>query len=104
MTNLKEIKCKNSSCDILFSPKSPKNVFCSRRCFKKSYYHQKKAEELSNKKFPTFICPSCRDRIILDFDPFSEEGSEKWLSFKCPRCNVLMINVSEEIVTQDISI
>jgi hypothetical protein len=28
----------------------------------------------------------------------------KWLHYKCPGCNVLMINVCEKIVTQDESV
>lgn len=102
MTQLKQIKCKNESCQVCFTPKSLNNVFCSRKCFKKDFYHRKKAEELSNKKFPIFLCPSCRSKIALDFDPASENGSEQWLKFKCPACNVLMINVSDSIVAEDL--
>ena len=101
MSNFKERLCKN--CGEIFLPASEKNVFCSRRCFKQSYYHRKKAEELlSVKGFPTFKCPHCDQVIKLDFDPVID--SLKWIDFTCPMCNVLMINVSEYIITGDVPI
>lgn len=80
-------------------PKCEKNTFCSRRCFKKDYYHRKKAEEAGKSKFPRFSCPECGQFITLDFDPHKKV--EKWLTYKCPGCNTLMICVSDEIVLQE---
>lgn len=100
MRKLKEIACK--TCQKMFLPKSDKNIFCNRRCFKKDFYHRKKAEELLNVKFPIFKCPSCSKGIPLTFDPVKEE--RMWLNFSCPFCNVLMIFVYEEIVAQDSSV
>lgn len=88
------------TCEKKFFPKSERNRFCSRRCFKKDFYKRKKALELTKKKFPTFNCPSCWKQIDLDFDPIKEE--KKWTKFYCPFCSVLMINVCEEIKMQDI--
>lgn len=96
---MKKIKCK--TCGNVFVPKSDKNIFCHRRCFKKDFYHRKKAEELNNIKFPSFKCPSCSVSIELTFDPVKED--RLWLNFSCPFCQVLMINVCEEITTQDSS-
>ena len=93
-----KIICK--TCKKLFLPKSEKHIFCTRKCFKKDFYHRKKAEELSNKKFPTFICPNCQRIVELDFDPVKEQ--KKWANFSCPHCSVLFINVSEYISTQDV--
>lgn len=90
------------TCNDQFLPKSEKNIYCKRACFKKAHYHRKKAEELSNIKFPAFICPNCFQRVELDFDPLKQDN--KWLNFCCPHCSVLMINVWEEIVTQDVRI
>lgn len=95
-----KIKCK--TCGKRFLPKSEKNIFCERKCFKKDFYHRKKAEELQDKKFPVFLCPSCNKKIEIDFDPVIE--SLRWSYFSCPACNVLMINVSENIITQDVPI
>lgn len=82
-------------------PKSEKNVFCKRKCFKKDFYHRKKAEELNNIRFPVFKCPSCSVLIELTFDPVKDEKS--WLGFSCPFCKTLLINVWEDIVTQESS-
>src|SRR3990167_710461 len=87
------------TCNEWFLPKTGRNEYCTRSCFKKFYYHRKKAEELANNRYPTFKCPSCREEITLNFDPIKK--SDAWLNFVCPHCSVLMINVSEEIVTQD---
>ena len=100
MQKLVKIECK--TCGKLFMPKSEKNRFCTRKCFKKDFYHRKKGEEISAGKFPRFTCPSCGQKITLDFDPAKD--TFRWLHYSCPGCNTLMINVSEEIVTQDESI
>lgn len=86
-------------CKKEFTPKSDKNVYHNRKCFKKAYYHKKRAEKLMEVKFPVFKCPSCSRTIELGFDPVKED--RLWLGFSCPFCSVLMINVWEEIITQD---
>lgn len=98
--HIKKRKCP--TCGISFVPKSEKNIFHNRRCFKKNYYHRKKAEELSNIKFPVFLCPNCGSKIALLFDPVKEY--QKWAKFSCPHCSVLMISVCEKILTQDVPI
>jgi hypothetical protein len=100
MSKIVDIPCK--TCKKKFTPKSPKNIFCCRSCFKIDFYRRKKLEELNNPKFPFFSCPKCNQKIQLDFDP-SKEGA-LWLSFRCPGCNVLMISVSEDILTYDLPI
>ena len=95
--SLKPKKCLG--CKEKFIPKTERNIFHNRKCFKRYYYHQKKAEELANSKYPTFKCPSCRNEITLKFDPVKQNFL--WLNFVCPYCSVLMISVSEEIVTQE---
>lgn len=93
-----EISC--NACKTMFLPKSERNIYCTRKCFKKYFYHKKKAEELANIRFPSFICPSCKQRINLDFDPV--KYATRWDHYVCPGCNTLMINVSEEIIAQDL--
>lgn len=88
------IPCKN--CQKIFTPKCAKNVFCCRKCFKQDFHKRVKKND---NKFPAFICPNCKTRTILDFDP-TQKGS-KWLKFTCPNCNVLTINICEYITTQD---
>ena len=98
MRKLNKITCK--TCKKSFLTKNNKKIFCTRKCFKKNYYHRKKAEELSNIKFPVFLCPNCGKKIELNFDPVKDH--RKWTKFSCPNCNVLMINVCEEIVVKDV--
>ena len=100
MKTIKKRKCP--TCGIFFLPKSDKNIFHNRRCFKKNYYYRKKTEKLSNIKFPVFLCPNCTKKIELSFDPVKEH--HKWEQFSCPFCSILMISVWEELVTQDVSI
>lgn len=91
----KKIPCK--TCGHNFTPKSSKNIYCSRKCFKKDYYRNKRVNNV--KKFPVFICKGCQSKFVLDFDPVKK--SNKWLGFKCPNCNALTINVSENVIMQD---
>jgi len=56
-------------------------------------------EKNKESRFPTFICPNCKEKTHLDFDP-TTKGS-KWLKFTCPYCSVLTINITEYIITQD---
>jgi hypothetical protein len=100
MQKFTPIKCL--TCGETFTPKSERNTYCKRSCFKKAFYHRKKAEELSACHFPFFTCPECRQAIRLDFDPTVD--TMRWLEYKCPGCYVLMINVSEQISTKDESI
>ena len=90
------------SCKKKFLPTSEKNVYCCRSHFKKAYYHRKKAEELKLNRCPHFTCPSCGQSITLEFDPTKD--TLKWLDYICPGCNTLLINVSEQIVTKDLSV
>jgi len=92
MHRLVIIKCK--TCSKEFLPKSEKNVFCSRRCFKREYYHRKRAEELIENQNPSFICTKCGQSTVLDFNPIEE--SDRWLEFKCPNCNTLATHTSKE--------
>lgn len=92
----KGIKIICRTCKELFLPKSSRNIFCCRKCFKKDF--AKRIQD-GDKKFPSFNCPKCGQHIELDFDPALK--SSHWLQFKCPGCNVLMINVGEDIKTED---
>ena len=96
------VKIKCGTCGVEFMPKSERNKYCTRSCFKKAFYHRKKAEELKAQKTPSFKCPSCDQHIILPFNPVDQPGL--WAVYICPGCNTLMIRVSENIVTQDHSI
>ena len=89
-------------CHRWFTPKSDKNIYCRRLCFKKANYQKIKCEEsLNAKKFPVFRCPTCGTTIELDFNPIKKSG--RWLKFKCPECNVLMISVVDFVMTKDTS-
>lgn len=92
MFKKEKIHCKN--CEKLFTPKSEKNIFCSRKCFKKDYYHRKKDSETSTNV--RFICPECGNETILDFD--ITKNIQRWNNFSCPKCDVLFVNVFDEII------
>lgn len=91
----REIICK--TCKQSFLPKSSRNIFCCRKCFKMDF--STRIPE-GGSKFPTFNCHNCNEKIQLDFDPAVK--TSHWLQFRCPGCNILMINVWEEIKTEDI--
>lgn len=92
-----KIKCPG--CGKIFIQRNKKKEFCQRRCFKKVYYHRKKAQELVANKHAIFNCPRCDNKIMLEFDPVKKPYL--WLHFVCPGCNTLMINVTEFITTAD---
>ena len=100
MSKLIVISC--ITCGTHFMPKSSKNKFCKRSCFKKYFYRKKREDDLKKKKFPSFVCPSCRKSIDLDFDPLIDHL--KWSRFECPFCRTLLINVYEYVYTEDIKI
>lgn len=87
--------CK--TCGKMFLPKRPNNVYHARRCFKLADYQRHKAAVKN--KFPIFSCPTCKNVICLDFHPIKR--ADLWLKFKCPHCNVLMINVVDILKTAD---
>lgn len=73
------------TCGERFAPKSEKNTYCCRKCFKKANWHFHKARELTAVvKFPTFLCPVCHNTITLNFDPVKENN--RWLHYECPEC------------------
>lgn len=90
------------TCGKEFISKSDKNVYCCRSHFKKAYYYRRRLIDLNKKKFPSFVCPSCRKMIDLDFDPLVD--NLKWTRFECPFCRTLVVSVFESITTQDESI
>jgi predicted RNA-binding Zn-ribbon protein involved in translation (DUF1610 family) len=94
---LVELKC--GTCGVKFMPKSERQRYCCRSCFKKAFYHRKRAEELNRQKAPNFRCPLCDQYIILPFDPV--ENAELWTQYKCPGCFALIISVSENISAKD---
>ena len=96
---MQKINCK--TCGEEFTPKSEKNIFCSRKCFKKDFYIRKKNEVIVI-TFPDFICKNCGNKFSLDFDPI--EDPEKWLSFRCPDCSVLFVSVSDALSAEDVHI
>ena len=99
MHRLVKIKCP--TCKKVFMPKSERNIYCERSCFKRAYYTRKKLEELTNIKFPIFQCQNCKEKIELNFDPVQEDS--RWLDFRCPFCSTLMVNVFEEVAAQEIT-
>lgn len=97
MHRLVKIKC--TECGKMFLPKSERNIFSSRKCFKQNYYRRKKLEELTNIKFPIFQCPNCKSKIELKFDPIDEDS--RWLDFRCPFCSILLVSVVDSILSKE---
>lgn len=88
------------TCNKLFLPKRPNNVFCQRRCFKLADYKRQKL--LKGNGFPSFKCPACDNIINLNFNPVKKP--QLWANFKCPSCNVLLICVVDCLSTEDIQL
>lgn len=99
MSKMPQIKCKN--CGKPFTPKSEKNIFCSRKCFKQDYYYREK-ERNDDTGFPMYRCPDCGQVIEMEVHPI--RNNFEWLEWRkvpCPGCNTLMIFVSDELITED---
>jgi hypothetical protein len=75
--NLPDRNCK--TCGRLFTPDRRRNIFCSRQCYRDSYQIAKQTENN-----PMCICPYCKEKTRLDFDPKKEY--KKWALFVCPLC------------------
>lgn len=75
---LKLKKCKN--CGKEFMGVGRRNIYCSKKCFRKVYDEKNKEE-----KYPEFICPKCNKRTKLDFNPKLEYPL--WKKFNCPECH-----------------
>ena len=99
MNRLTKRKCP--TCKKVFMPKSERNIYHSRSCFKKAYYTRKQKEALTNIKFPVFLCSNCKGKVILDFDPILHD--KEWLNFRCPFCSVLLVNVFERITARELT-
>lgn len=91
--------CENINCGKTFYRRKKINIYCSRKCFKQSWYNRMKEKEARNKRYPVYHCPRCNTSVQLDFDP--ARRFSPWLAFKCPMCDVLMIQVTDNISTQD---
>lgn len=90
----REIKCKNCQKDFL--PKSSKNIFCCRNCFKEDFAKRIKEQE---EKFPIWTCSKCGNKTELTFDPTIE--NMRWLNFSCPFCTEYEINLTEYASVKD---
>lgn len=99
MKKIVKIRCGN--CHQYFLPKSAKNIFCNRKCFKQNYYRRIKEADLKRAKtFPIFKCPICLNFIELSFDPILFDNM--WLDFRCPICvSFLSVNVFELVGIQE---
>jgi len=68
-----------ANCEKPFETDRPKQMFCSRDCFKSNYIQKLKVE-----KPPEFCCPKCGGITKLYFNPRKEK--ELWKNFVCPNC------------------
>lgn len=101
MSNISQGKCKN--CGKTFIKKSEKNIFCSRRCFKKNYYYiERERKKKNDTEFPMYKCPKCGQVIKMEVHPIRDNF--RWLEWHnkpCPGCNTLMIYVNDELIAED---
>ena len=81
----KQEKSICQECGHEFILKKGSQKFCSRSCFKSSYYKRKKLEEQLH-PFPVYICPHCGVSTTLDFNPI--DFPQKWTDYACPACLV----------------
>lgn len=53
---------------------------------------RKKIKEEKFSDFPYYICPHCREKIKLDFDPHYGDKLRRFIQFKkdflCPKCGL----------------
>lgn len=89
--------CK--TCSTAFKPKSPRQIYCSKRCDKIAFYHRHKKINDKN-KYPHWCCPECRYEIKLFFSPI-KQGEKLQGSLICPICTVLSIDVSDALNAGD---
>ena len=87
-------------CGEIFLPKRSNNTYCQRRCFKLANYRLHRED--NKNKFPVFNCPTCHFVINLDFNPIKKP--QAWLQFKCPNCNVLMVNIVDIVKVLDVQV
>lgn len=79
-----KIKRICGSCLKDFEAQKEKQLYCSRKCFKKEYYHKLRVDTVI--AFPIYKCPNCAGSTQLGFDP--TKSPIIWKYFKCPRCTV----------------
>lgn len=75
---LKQKQCP--VCSKVFTPKTYKHCFCTRKCFYINYKRNQKS-----KQYPNYICPDCGTKTRLTF--FPRLSRAKWSKFKCPNCS-----------------
>lgn len=92
-------KCK--TCKKFFWPKSSLNIFCCRKHFKQNYYLKERKKKLNDLSFPSYNCSNCGQQGILNFDPLKNQN--EWLTFSCPGCKLLIINIYDRITTREIT-
>ncbi len=80
-------KCLN--CGKTFYPRTYKHSFCCKKCYRKHYWLSKE------KNYPVFICPKCRERIKLSFDP--KKKFRELETTVCPNCGYCKNDRAEEI-------
>lgn len=79
--------CK--TCGVPFTAVKETQHYCSRSCFKRSYYKQAREtlkKELANPKYPKKFCSFCGHETQLTFDPIKNEKA--FNDFQCPNCSV----------------
>lgn len=74
MTGISKRICKNERCGIEFKPKTPKQLYCHRACFKDAW---KRKRRTTGK--PKFRCPECGKVSQLEFNPKSKLALYKWM-------------------------
>lgn len=76
-------------CGKSFLPRTKKHSFCCKKCYRQFYWQKK--EKIS----PFFVCPRCRNKTKLDFDP--KKKFKKFENFVCPYCGYNKEDREEEI-------
>jgi len=88
----KERLCQ--TCGKPYQSKKITHLFCSRRCFKRSYYLRNRAiilEERRNPKRPLKTCLVCGTLCLLPFDPITNPRAyNDWQCHNCRATNDLI--------------
>lgn len=86
-----------AGCESPFLAQKDKQLYCSRKCFKKEYYRKLKIDTIVS--FPVYKCPNCYNPVQMTFDPTKNEVL--WKYFKCPKCTVDEDKIIEIFINPD---
>jgi len=96
MTIYQKKICRFNGCGKTFTPVKERHYFCTRQCFCRWY-----ARNTKESKYPIFACPSCGEKVKLNFYPKQSEQKQRGLI--CPRCQYRNDTVENDALAEELS-